>query len=58
MDLVGCVDLRHLAVRDGSVPGKLGLQSLAQNYLNVHLNKVSQTLYKNLKDYIKTGKVK
>jgi len=39
MDLVGCVDLRHLAVRDGSVPGKLGLQSLAQNYLNVHLNK-------------------
>jgi hypothetical protein len=39
LDLVGCVDLRHLAVRDGSVPGKLGLQSLAHCYLNVHLNK-------------------
>ena len=40
LDLIGCMDLRHLAVRNGSVPGKLGLKSLAFHYLNVHLNKV------------------
>eukprot|EP00088_Acartia_fossae_P022853 TRINITY_DN2395_c0_g1_i1.p1 TRINITY_DN2395_c0_g1~~TRINITY_DN2395_c0_g1_i1.p1 ORF type:complete len:602 (+),score=79.45 TRINITY_DN2395_c0_g1_i1:69-1874(+) len=39
LDLIGCMDLRHLAVRNGSVPGKLGLKSLAFHYLNVHLNK-------------------
>ena len=41
LDLVGCLDLRHLAVREGSIPGKLGLQSLAHFYLDVMLDKVS-----------------
>jgi len=39
LDLVGCLDLRHLAVREGSIPGKLGLQSLAHFYLDVMLDK-------------------
>ena len=44
LEVSGCLDLRHLAVRQASVPGKLGLQSLAQEYLGVHLDKVGKFL--------------
>jgi len=39
LELTGCVDLRHLAVLETSTPGKLGLQSLAEQYLSVQLDK-------------------
>jgi len=39
LEVAGCMDLRHLAVRQESLPGKLGLQSLALQYLSVELDK-------------------
>jgi len=39
LEVAGCVDLRHLAVRQESAPGKLGLESLALTYLGVQLDK-------------------
>ena len=40
VEVASCVDLRHLAVLQSSAPGKLGLQSLAEEYLSVKLDKV------------------
>jgi len=39
VEVASCVDLRHLAVLQSSAPGKLGLQSLAEEYLSVNLDK-------------------
>ena len=44
LDVAGCVDLRHLAFLQDSAPGKLGLESLALNYLGVQLDKVAQSI--------------
>ncbi|XP_023343406.1 exonuclease 3'-5' domain-containing protein 2 [Eurytemora carolleeae] len=39
LDVLGCLDLRHLAVLQQDKPGKLGLEALALNYLGVQLDK-------------------
>ena len=44
MEVGGCVDLRHLAVRAHSAPGNLGLDSLAHKYLAVQLDKVGLSI--------------
>ena len=49
LEVAGCMDLRHLAVRQESLPGKLGLQSLALQYLSVELDKVASLFLPKLK---------